>query len=220
MSPFRRLTLFVISGLSRRVHPSRSAGRRTATGPRVPHPSELGLRWLPLLHLREPSVRVPRPLRPPPERRDRLPHGHVREALPDGVRVAAARRRCKWGTRDNEVTFTFKANRKTRLSFLPSSSLLSARREDKIKAIVDDIMEKLPDPFNMIEIMGKVEERTPYVVVAFQVAQTQDYSNNLISNLGCTWAIVGRRSEIRGGPPPFRPKKWYPPYPLKNSPIK
>ena len=30
-------------------------------------------------------------------------------------------------------------------------------------------MEKLPDPFNMQEIMGKVEERTPYVVVAFQV---------------------------------------------------
>ena len=30
-------------------------------------------------------------------------------------------------------------------------------------------MEKLPDPFSMAEIMGKVEERTPYVVVAFQV---------------------------------------------------
>ncbi len=43
-----------------------------------------------------------------------------------------------------------------------------ATREDKIKSIVDDIMEKLPDPFNMAEIMGKVEERTPYVVVAFQ----------------------------------------------------
>ena len=42
-------------------------------------------------------------------------------------------------------------------------------REEKVKSIVDDIMEKLPDPFNMIEIMGKVEERTPYVVVAFQV---------------------------------------------------
>ena len=42
-------------------------------------------------------------------------------------------------------------------------------REDKIKTLVDDIMEKLPEPFNMIEIMGKVEERTPYVVVAFQV---------------------------------------------------
>ena len=36
--------------------------------------------------------------------------------------------------------------------------------------VVDDIMEKLPDPFNMQEIMGKVEERTPYVVVAFQVS--------------------------------------------------
>ncbi len=35
--------------------------------------------------------------------------------------------------------------------------------------MVDDIMEKLPDPFNMHEIMGKVEERTPYVIVAFQV---------------------------------------------------
>ena len=34
---------------------------------------------------------------------------------------------------------------------------------------MDDIMEKLPDPFSMSEIMGKVEERTPYVVVAFQV---------------------------------------------------
>ena len=42
-------------------------------------------------------------------------------------------------------------------------------REDKIKSIVDDIMEKLPDAFSMAEIMGKVEERTPYVVVAFQV---------------------------------------------------
>eukprot|EP00095_Tigriopus_kingsejongensis_P007513 maker-scaffold103_size370364-snap-gene-1.20 protein:Tk07513 transcript:maker-scaffold103_size370364-snap-gene-1.20-mRNA-1 annotation:"dynein beta ciliary-like" len=41
-------------------------------------------------------------------------------------------------------------------------------REEKIKSIVDDIMEKLPDAFNMSEIMGKVEERTPYVVVAFQ----------------------------------------------------
>ena len=42
-------------------------------------------------------------------------------------------------------------------------------REDKIKALVDDVMEKLPEAFNMGEIMGKVEERTPYVVVAFQV---------------------------------------------------
>ena len=30
-------------------------------------------------------------------------------------------------------------------------------------------MEKLPELFNMRELMGKVEERTPYVIVCFQV---------------------------------------------------
>ncbi|CAC5361895.1 DNAH [Mytilus coruscus] len=43
-------------------------------------------------------------------------------------------------------------------------------REDKIKGTLDDIIEKLPDEFNMLDLMGRVpvEERTPYVVVAFQ----------------------------------------------------
>ena len=39
-----------------------------------------------------------------------------------------------------------------------------------MKQILDDIVDKLPDEFNMAEIMGKVEDRTPYVVVAFQVS--------------------------------------------------
>jgi dynein heavy chain len=34
---------------------------------------------------------------------------------------------------------------------------------------VDDVMEKLPELFNMRELMAKVEERTPYVIVCFQV---------------------------------------------------
>lgn len=34
--------------------------------------------------------------------------------------------------------------------------------------MVDEMIEKLPEDFNMLEIMGKVEERTPYVIVAFQ----------------------------------------------------
>ena len=38
-----------------------------------------------------------------------------------------------------------------------------------MKSIVDDIMDKIPDQFNMADIMAKVEERTPYVIVAFQV---------------------------------------------------
>ncbi|KAK6170907.1 hypothetical protein SNE40_019193 [Patella caerulea] len=43
-------------------------------------------------------------------------------------------------------------------------------REEKVKGLLDEIVEKLPEEFNMLEIMGKVslEERTPYIVVAFQ----------------------------------------------------
>ena len=32
-------------------------------------------------------------------------------------------------------------------------------------------MEKLPELFNMRELMAKVEERTPYVIVCFQVQE-------------------------------------------------
>lgn len=41
-------------------------------------------------------------------------------------------------------------------------------REDKVKQILDEIIEKLPEEFNMVEIMNKVEERTPYVLVHFK----------------------------------------------------
>eukprot|EP00050_Salpingoeca_kvevrii_P003770 m.233351 g.233351 ORF g.233351 m.233351 type:complete len:4592 (-) comp10879_c0_seq1:411-14186(-) len=43
-------------------------------------------------------------------------------------------------------------------------------REEKIKSILDDILEKLPEDFNMLELNSRCppEERTPYTVVAFQ----------------------------------------------------
>ncbi|XP_039265498.2 dynein beta chain, ciliary-like [Styela clava] len=41
-------------------------------------------------------------------------------------------------------------------------------REEKVKALLDEILEKLPEGFNMLELMSKVEDRTPYIVVAFQ----------------------------------------------------
>lgn len=34
--------------------------------------------------------------------------------------------------------------------------------------MLDEIMDRLPEPFNMTEIMAKTAEKTPYVVVAFQ----------------------------------------------------
>ena len=53
-------------------------------------------------------------------------------------------------------------------------------REEKVKAIVDDILDKIPDQFNMAEIMQKVEERTPYVIVAFQECERM---NNLMKEM-------------------------------------
>ena len=36
--------------------------------------------------------------------------------------------------------------------------------------IVDDIFEKMPDQFKIVEMMAKCEDRTPYIIVCFQVA--------------------------------------------------
>merc|ERR1719201_3123212 len=55
-------------------------------------------------------------------------------------------------------------------------------REEKLKGILDDILEKLPEEFNMLEMNGRCppEERTPYTVVAFQEAARM---NKLMSEL-------------------------------------
>ncbi|KAF4517248.1 hypothetical protein B566_EDAN011632, partial [Ephemera danica] len=44
----------------------------------------------------------------------------------------------------------------------------SVSREDKVKLVVDELLDKLPEAFNMVELSGRVEERSPYVVVACQ----------------------------------------------------
>ncbi|XP_037134453.1 dynein heavy chain 9, axonemal [Syngnathus acus] len=41
-------------------------------------------------------------------------------------------------------------------------------REEKVRTVLDDLIEKLPEEFNMGELLGKAEERTPYQVVAVQ----------------------------------------------------
>ncbi|XP_009470045.1 PREDICTED: dynein heavy chain 17, axonemal isoform X2 [Nipponia nippon] len=41
-------------------------------------------------------------------------------------------------------------------------------REEKVKSVLDEIIERLPEPFNMADIMAKAVDKTPYVVVAFQ----------------------------------------------------
>ena len=53
-------------------------------------------------------------------------------------------------------------------------------REEKVKSIVDDIMDKIPEQFNMLDIMQRVEEKTPYVIVAFQECERM---NNLMKEM-------------------------------------
>lgn len=44
-------------------------------------------------------------------------------------------------------------------------------REEQIKQILDDILEKLPEDFNVQELLARCEELTPYAVVALQEAE-------------------------------------------------
>eukprot|EP00063_Salmo_salar_P092447 XP_014067282.1 PREDICTED: uncharacterized protein LOC106611520 [Salmo salar] len=54
---------------------------------------------------------------------------------------------------------------------------------EKVKGILDEILEKLPDGFNMIEVMGKVEERTPYIIVAFQECEKNFLTKEITRSL-------------------------------------
>ena len=58
-----------------------------------------------------------------------------------------------------------------------------------MKSIVDDIMDKIPDQFNMVDIMAKVEERTPYVIVAFQVT----FNNIRLVNIQISLLLLERK---------------------------
>lgn len=59
-----------------------------------------------------------------------------------------------------------------------------------MKAILDEILEKLPDSFNMVEIIAKAEEKTPFIIVVFQECErmnilTKEMSRSLKElNLG------------------------------------
>nr|XP_036878224.1 dynein heavy chain 11, axonemal [Manis javanica] len=58
------------------------------------------------------------------------------------------------------------------LEMQPRNALMSEElgqsTEEKVKNVLDDILERLPDEFNIAEIMQKNSNRSPYVVVCFQ----------------------------------------------------
>lgn len=59
---------------------------------------------------------------------------------------------------------------KTILEMQPSDSSggSSSSKEERVKGVLDEIIEKLPESFNVAELMARVEERTPYISVAIQ----------------------------------------------------
>ena len=73
---------------------------------------------------------------------------------------------------------------KTVLELQPRDSGASGEqtmtKEEKVKQVLDDIMEKLPDPFSMMDIAGRAEEKTPYVIVALQECERMNLLTNLI----------------------------------------
>lgn len=48
----------------------------------------------------------------------------------------------------------------------------------QVKAVLEEILEKVPEMFNMAEIMAKAAEKTPYVVVAFQECERMNILTN------------------------------------------
>lgn len=67
--------------------------------------------------------------------------------------------------------------------------------EETIKELLEDFMDRIPEPFNMIELMSRVEERTPFIIVAFQEC---DRMNTLMFELkrSLTELNLGLKGEL------------------------
>ena len=72
--------------------------------------------------------------------------------------------------------------------------------EEKVKAIIDDIVEKLPEEFNLYELNQKAEEKTPYVNVALQEAERMNILTKEIrtSLKSCSLGLKGELTITSG----------------------
>ncbi|XP_045053259.2 dynein axonemal heavy chain 11 isoform X2 [Desmodus rotundus] len=70
------------------------------------------------------------------------------------------------------LTVTSNTLFRTLLEMQPGNALVSEElgqsTEDKVKNVLDDILERLPEEFNMADIMQKHSHRSPYILVCFQ----------------------------------------------------
>lgn len=49
-----------------------------------------------------------------------------------------------------------------------SSSGAAISKEDTVRMIIEDLSDKVPDEYNIAEMMTRIEDRSPFIVVAFQ----------------------------------------------------
>ncbi|XP_048881302.1 dynein axonemal heavy chain 11 isoform X2 [Brienomyrus brachyistius] len=77
-----------------------------------------------------------------------------------------------WNAETEFLTSTSNALFRTLKELQPGDRALGdtagQSEDDKVKSILDDILEKLPEEFNMLEIMAKSTEESPYVSVCLQ----------------------------------------------------
>jgi hypothetical protein len=52
-------------------------------------------------------------------------------------------------------------------------------QEEKAKMVLDDLADRLPEQYDMEDIRGRVDEVTPYVMVAIQVSWSVDNADVL-----------------------------------------
>ncbi|KAG7325031.1 hypothetical protein KOW79_011347 [Hemibagrus wyckioides] len=83
------------------------------------------------------------------------------------------------------LTVTSEKLFRTVLELQPKESVSAggggASREERVKNILDEILEKLPDGFNMMEIMSKVNVKTPFIIVVFQECERMNILTKEIS---------------------------------------
>lgn len=61
-----------------------------------------------------------------------------------------------------------------------STSGINVSREETVRLLLEEILDKIPDFFHIAELMSRIEERTPFVVVAFQECERM---NSLLNEM-------------------------------------
>uniref|UniRef100_A0A2H8TNS3 Dynein beta chain, ciliary n=1 Tax=Melanaphis sacchari TaxID=742174 RepID=A0A2H8TNS3_9HEMI len=117
----------------------------------------------------------------PPNTDYKLYHEYIDDLLPSESPIL-------YGLHSNAEIGTLTARSdnlfKTLLEMQPrdlgSSGGTGMSRDEKVKQTLDDVLDKVPEPFNLIDMMSKVEEQTPYVIVSFQECERMNSLMNEI----------------------------------------